>query len=117
MTAAAPCVPDPANRKLAPRYYGPYQVLERIGLVAYRLQLPPMARIHNVFHMVFLKKHKGDPPAMVPPPTIARGRALPAPDSIVCARLNRGTPEVLVRWTGRAAADSTWEPLDSFKEA
>ena len=38
--------------KLNPRYIGPYDVLERIGPVAYRLALPPsLAGVHNVFHV------------------------------------------------------------------
>ena len=82
------------------------------------LQLPPKARIHNVFHVVFLKKHHGAAPTdIVPLPTSVNGRVLPAPERIIRARLNRGTWEVLVQWTGRAAADSTWEVLDDFKEA
>ena len=37
--------------KLAPKYYGPYTTIKGIGEVAYRLQLPPEAHIHNVFHI------------------------------------------------------------------
>ena len=44
--------------KLSPRYMGPYEIVERIGEVAYRLRLPPeLARIHDVFHVSMLRKY------------------------------------------------------------
>jgi hypothetical protein len=46
--------------KLAPRYSAPFEILERIGLVAYRLTLPPTIRAHNLFHVNLLKKYVHD---------------------------------------------------------
>jgi len=101
--------------KLAPRFYGPFQVVARVGAVSYRLRLPANAKIHNVFHVGLLKKFNGTPPtAEVPLPPIVRGRVVPTPDKVVRARLNHGIWELLVQWTGCNAADATWEKLPSF---
>jgi hypothetical protein len=48
--------------KLAPKFFGPYKVIEHIGSVAYRMQLLTRARIHNVFHVAFLRKFEGVAP-------------------------------------------------------
>ena len=49
------------NGKLSSRFIGLYEVLERIGLVAYRLALPPeLAKLHNVFHVSMLRRYRSD---------------------------------------------------------
>ena len=47
--------------KLSPRYCESFEVLERIGHVAYRLAFPANTRAHNVFHVSLLKKYVHDP--------------------------------------------------------
>ena len=48
--------------KLAPRYIGPFEILEKINLAAYRLALPPgLNQVQNVFHVSMLRKYIRDP--------------------------------------------------------
>ena len=48
------------DNKLAPKYYGPYKVLQKIGSMAYKLELLTTLRVHPVFHVSCLKKVIGD---------------------------------------------------------
>lgn len=58
------------NHKLARRFYGPFRILARIGPVAYHLELPSAACIHDVFHVSKLKCCHGDPPShLIPLPS------------------------------------------------
>ncbi|XP_050937898.1 uncharacterized protein LOC127148396 [Cucumis melo] len=52
--------------KLIPRFVGPFEILERIGPVAYRLALPPsLSTVHDVFHVSMLRKYVADPTHVV----------------------------------------------------
>ena len=52
--------------KLSPRFIGPFEILERVGTVAYRLALPPsMSGVHEVFHFSMLRKYASDPTHVV----------------------------------------------------
>ena len=52
--------------KLSPRFIGPFEILERVGTVAYRLALPPsMSGVHEVFHVSMLRKYTPDPAHVV----------------------------------------------------
>ena len=59
------------KRKLSPRFIGPHEVIEKVGLVAYRLFLPPeLEKIHNFFHMSLLRRYRSDPSHVVSLETI-----------------------------------------------
>ncbi|XP_070679239.1 uncharacterized protein [Malus domestica] len=54
--------------KLSPRYIGPYMITERVGEVAYRLELPSkLSKVHNVFHVSMLRHYVTNPSHVIPP--------------------------------------------------
>jgi hypothetical protein len=101
------------NLKLSPRFYGPFQIISRIGSVAYKLALPAEARIHPVFHVSCLKKKLGQSssPISTLPPVDAAGELCPEPDHIVDRRLikkhGRAVTEVLIRWKGATSENDS----------
>ena len=59
------------NGKMSPRFIRSYEVIEKVGPVAYRLALPPeLEKIHNVFHVSILRRYKSDPSHVVSLETI-----------------------------------------------
>ena len=57
--------------KLSPRFIGPYEVIEKVGPVAYRFALlPDLEKIHNVFHVSMLRRYPSDPSHVVSYETI-----------------------------------------------
>jgi hypothetical protein len=83
--------------KLAPKFFGPYQVVERVGPMTYRLKLPVCARIHDVFHVEFLRKFEGQASDFVPPLSpIVHGRVVPQSDQVLRACPTASSWELLV---------------------
>ena len=111
------------NLKLAKKYYGPFKVLERLGEVAYRLELPPSSKLHPVFHVTVLKKRIGDPSLIVDelPRFDDEGRMLLQPREALNYRVvSRGTMrksvwQVLIRWGKAPKEEATWEDYDDIR--
>jgi hypothetical protein len=81
--------------------------------VAYKLQLPLVAKLHDTFHVGLLKKFHGETPSgpgVLPP--IRHGRACLEPVEVIKSRLARGRHELLVKWTG--PVDASWMDFHEF---
>ena len=111
---------DQSPNKLAKRYLGPFPIIERIGKVAYRLQLPKASKIHSVFHCFMLRPHHGPlelPVSALPPDTI-QNQPILKPLTILNSRMDPSTDPstqlVLVQWIGLAPEESTWEKWDDI---
>ena len=83
------------NHKLRAHFYGLFEVLERIGEVAYKLKLPKSTKIHTVFHVSLLKKSIG--PSILPQPLPAELteeiELLVEPEFILDSHYNKGRRE------------------------
>ena len=103
--------------KLNPRFIGPFEILERIGQVAYRLALPPsMSGVHDVFHISMLRKYIADPTHILQHPEIEYTpdlRQEVRPVKILDTRVNELRNKTLrlvkVQWSGRLTQEATWE--------
>lgn len=109
-----------SSHKLSLRYYGPYKVLDRIGPVAYRLELPPPSRIHPVFHCSLLKPYKGANTPMIHPlpESIVEHQPAHVPVAILQRRTvlrnNKEVNQVLVQWSDLSLEEASWEDEDSL---
>ncbi|GKB85477.1 putative reverse transcriptase domain-containing protein, partial [Tanacetum coccineum] len=109
--------------KLNPRYIGPFRIIERIGPVAYRLELPQeLSRVHNVFHVCNLKKCLSDDTLVIPLEEIQLDDKLNFVEEPVeimdreVKQLKRSRiPIIKVRWNARRGPEYTWEREDQFK--
>jgi hypothetical protein len=93
-----------------------FQVVERIGSVAYRLHLPDGACIHDVFHVGMQKPFCGT--LLAAPLALSllhNKRLLHHPVHDLRAQLCRNTWHVLIQWEDMNNAKATWEPVEEFK--
>ena len=103
--------------KLAPRFVGPFQILERIGPVAYRLELPTqLGNVHDVFHVSNLRKCLAEGELEVPLEEVQVNEKLQfveEPVEILESEIkklkHKCIPLDKVRWTGKRGSEFTWE--------
>ncbi|GJU26453.1 hypothetical protein Tco_1165074 [Tanacetum coccineum] len=110
--------------KLNPRYVGPFKVLEKVGSVAYKLELPEvLSWVHNIFHVSNLKKCHANEPLAVPLDGLHFDDKLQFVEELVeimdceVKRLKRSSiPLVKVQWNSRRGPEFTWEREDQFRK-
>ncbi|XP_058195003.1 uncharacterized protein LOC131311522 [Rhododendron vialii] len=110
--------------KLSPRYIGPFDVIEKIGEVAYRLALPPrLSNVHDVFHVSMLRKYEPDPSHVLEWSELELEadasygeepiRILDTRDQVLRGKM---IPLVRVLWKNQGSKESTWEREDEVRE-
>ena len=108
--------------KLAPRFYGPFKIIQVINPNAYRLDIPHHWHIHNSFHVSLLRKFKGDPPA-VPivedPALLEDDEELLVPHSIIdhdvtTTRTGIEYQRYLVKYKNHSIEECQWIPAKSL---
>ena len=109
--------------KLSPRFIGPFEILESIGTVAYRLALPPsMSGVHKVFHVSMLRKYTPDPAHVVDWGQIEVDTDGTFEEGPVCILDNRDqvlrrktVRLVRVLWRHYGVEESKWEHEDTMR--
>ena len=110
--------------KLNPKYIGPFEVLERIGPVAYKLALPPsLAGVHDVFHVSLLKKCLSDRDAIVntrQPELQANLTYAERPIRILDRKdkelRTKTIKYVKVLWNDQSEKEATWKLEDTMRQ-
>ena len=111
------------REKLSPRFIGPFEILERIGTVAYGLALPPsMSGVHEVFHISMLRKYTPDPAHVVDWGQIEVDTDGTFEEGLVCILdsrdqvLRRKTVGLVrVLWQHYRVEESMWEHEDTMR--
>ncbi|MCO5600446.1 hypothetical protein L7F22_054559 [Adiantum nelumboides] len=101
--------------KLSMRYYGPFQITERINDVSFRLRLPDTWKIHNAFHVSLLKSFRGDVPDDGEPdeqPEVEENEKILVPEQILAHKDTKTKGKVrrrfLVKFKNYPALDAKW---------
>ena len=112
------------GKKLQPRFVGPYRIIQRVGNVAYKSELPPnLSRIPNVFHVFILKQYHPDPSYILQPKSIEIDETLTYEekpvkllDRKVKELRNKRIPLVKVLWRNHGIEEATWEVEEAIRE-
>ncbi|XP_052171558.1 uncharacterized protein LOC127787540 [Diospyros lotus] len=109
--------------KLSPRFVGPFEILERVGPLAYQLALPPqLAHVHDVFHVSMLCKYVADPGVIDYHPLVVQKDAshIELLASIVNRKekvfRNRTISYVKIQWQQLTPKEATWELEEDMRQ-
>nr|GEU34078.1 putative reverse transcriptase domain-containing protein [Tanacetum cinerariifolium] len=109
------------KEKLSPRFIGPFEILDRVGEVSYRLALPPqLSHVHNVFNVSLLRGYKYHPHVSYPLDQIREDLSLAEEPEKILDRQervmrNQTIPFVKILWKNHPEREATWETEESMR--
>jgi hypothetical protein len=99
--------------KLAPRYIGPFPILKKCGTVAYKLDLPPsLAGVHDIFHMLQLKKCLKELVDIVLPELLYPEHPIKVLNQNDLVTRSKTIKFFKIQWSNHSKEEATWESED-----
>ena len=111
------------KRKLSPRFIGPYEILQRVGPVVYRLALPlELSKLHDVYHVSMLRRYRSDTSHILPVQDIQVQEDFTFDEELkaildreIRQLRNKQVPLVKVLWQHHCMEEATWEPESTMR--
>ena len=105
------------TKKLRQKQFGPFKVLQVIGTVSFKVELPPQWKIHPVFHAKLLHPYKETEEHGInfqePPPDLVDGEPEWEIESILDSRWRKKREQFLICWKGYSSTHNSWEPQEN----
>lgn len=106
------------SQNITPKDYGSYRILDKVGVVAYKLQLPTSFQIHPVFHVSQFKRLVGNATTSNQLPSVLYDVSLKEPTFCLARKMvqRQAATMVLVQWSNQTAEEATWEYMFDMKK-
>lgn len=114
------------SKKLDYKFIGPFEVLEQVNELSFKLKLPHTMKVHDVFHVslleLYVESTLADREVPKPPPVVIADEQGHKHDEyvvekVLAKRIRNKKPYYLIHWQGYGIGDRSWEPIENLQNA